>query len=141
MVKLLSRSALLSAKLPTTDVPIPEMGSDAVVRVQQMSVNTRAEYFERIRLQTQAEYAYEDDQVLPAEDRKNVPKPADLDIAVLCIVHSLVDEDGNTIFTEQDIPLFSTWSNSAVTRIYDACVSLNNYDQHTTARIEAEKKD
>lgn len=141
MVKLLSRSALLSAKLPTRDVPVPEMGLDAVVRVQQMSVNTRAEYLERIRQHTLAEYAYEDDQALPVADRKGVAKPADLDNAVLCIVHSLVDEEGNTLFTEQDMPLFNSWSNSAVTRIFQTCIDLNQYDVSTTAKIEAEKKD
>lgn len=140
MVTLLSRSALLSAKLPTRDVPVPEMGPGAVVRVQQMSVNARAEYYERIRQHRQAVFAYDDDQLLPEEQRKGVTKPVDLDYALLVLVHSILDADGKLMFTEQDIPLFSTWSNVIVTHIYNACEDLNDFTKSMKDDVEAEKK-
>ncbi len=141
MVTLLSRSALLSAKLPHRDVAVPEMGDDVAVRVQQMSVNTRASYLERIRQNQQAQLDYEDDQYLPLADQKGVPKPADLDIGILAIIHSLVDDDGKTLFVEADMPLFSTWSQNAVTRIYEAVIEINNYDKSMGKLVESEKKD
>jgi hypothetical protein len=141
MATLLSRTALLSAKLPHRDVPVPEMGPDATVRVRQMSVNTRAAYLERIRQHRQALFAYEDDQELPAGQRKGVAKPADLDIGILALVYSLVDEDGNTMFVEADMPLFNEWAHNAVTRIYEEVIALNQYDQSPSAAVEIEKKD
>lgn len=141
MATLLSRSALLSAKLPHRDVPVPEMGSDAVVRIQQMSVNTRANYLERIRQHRQAINAYEDDQALPLEERKNLAKPQDLDSGALAVVLSLVDEDGKPMFSEQDIPLLEEWAHNAVTRIYEAIIDLNDYEKSYIAAVETEKKD
>ena len=140
MVTLLSRSALLSAKLPHRDVAVPEMGEGVAVRVQQMSVNTRAAYLERIRQNQQAHLDYEDDQFLPEADRKGVEKPVDLDIGILTIIHSLVDEGGNTLFVEADMPLFNSWSQNAVVRIYEACIEINNYDKSMGKLVESEKK-
>lgn len=140
MVTLLSRSALLSAKLPYRDVAVPEMGEGVAVRVQQMSVNTRATYLERLRQYYQEVLAYEDDQDLPVEDQKGVPKPADLDKAILAIIHCIVDEDGKTMFVESDMPLFNDWSQNAVTRIYEAVLALNNYDASLSETVEIEKK-
>ncbi|SEM40590.1 hypothetical protein SAMN05192583_0074 [Sphingomonas gellani] len=141
MALLLSRSALLSAKLPTRDVPVPEMGPDAEVRIQQMSVNTRTAYFERIWAYQDAVRDWEFDQALPADERKGLTEPAPLDMAILAIVHSIIDENGQTIFTEQDIPIFGQWSKLAVTRIYEAVNEINHYDKNPNALIEAEKKD
>lgn len=140
MALLLSRSALLSAKLPTRDVPVPEMGPDAEVRIQQMSVNTRTAYFERIWTYQDAVRDYEFDQALPVNEQKGIAKPADLDVAILALVHSIVDEEGQTVFTEQDIPLFGQWSKTAVTRIYEAVNEINHYDKNPNKVIKAEKK-
>jgi hypothetical protein len=41
-MRLFSRTHMLEPKLPNRDVRVPEMGPDGAVRVQQMSVNTRA---------------------------------------------------------------------------------------------------
>lgn len=140
-MRLFSRSDMLAAKLPHRDVPVPELGSDGVVRVQQMSVNTRANYLERIRQQRNAELAYEDDQDLPVAERKGIQKPADLDVGVLAIIYSVVDDNGDFMFVEADMPLFSTWSNNAVTRIYETVIDLNEYDRSMNDQIETEKKD
>lgn len=141
MAILLGRAALLSAKLPYRDVPVPEMGPDAVVRIQQMSVNTRAAFLERIRQYNAEVYAYEDDQKQPEDQRKNLAKPEELDIGALGIVSSIADEDGNLLFTEADIPLLGTWANNAVRRIWDEVQELNAYRMNQIAAVETEKKD
>jgi hypothetical protein len=141
MSKLLDRSALLSVKLPYRDVTVPELGQDVAVRVQQMSVNTRAAYFERIRVNQAEKAAYEDDQALPVEERENVAQPADLDLGILAIIHSLVDEDGKPMFAESDMSLFNEWPHNAVTRIYEQVLDINYYNQSPSAAKEAEKKD
>lgn len=140
-MRLFSRSDMLAAKLPHRDVRVPEMGPDGAVRVQQMSVNTRANYLESIRQQRNAELAYEDDQLLPEAERKGIQKPADLDVGVLAIIYSVIDEKGEFMFAESDMPLFSTWSNNAVTRIYETVIELNEYDRSMSGQVEAEKKD
>ncbi|MBM6577115.1 hypothetical protein KCP91_12100 [Microvirga sp. SRT01] len=140
MSKLLSRSALLSVKLPYRDVTVPELGQDVAVRVQQMSVNTRAAYLERIRVNQADRLAYEEDQLLPVEDRQNGAQPADLDVGLLALVHSLVDEDGKPMFAEADMSLFNEWPHNAVTRIYEQVLDINYYNQSPIAAKEAEKK-
>ena len=140
-MRLFSRSDMLAAKLPHRDVRVPELGPDAVVRVQQMSVNTRANYLERIRQHRNDVLVYEDDQDLPEAERKGIQKPADLDIGVLAIIYSVVDEAGDFMFAETDIPLFSTWSNNAVTRLYETAIDLNDYNRSMNDQIETEKKD
>lgn len=137
---LLTRADMLAAKLPHRDVPVPELGQDAVVRVQQMSVNTRAAFFERIRLHNVANLAWEDDQDKPEDERENVAKPDDLDTALLSIINSIVDEDGKLLFAEADMPIFNEWSNNAVTRIYEAVVELNNYDRSLPSQVQDQKK-
>lgn len=140
-MRLFSRSDMLAAKLPQRDVRVPEMGPDAVVRVQQMSVNTRANYFERIRQNQNDQYAFEDDQALPEAERKGIQKPAELDKGVLSIIYSVVDENGDFLFSEDDMPLFNTWSSNAVVRLYEVVIDLNEYDRTQSEQIEAEKKD
>lgn len=139
-MKLLSRSALLSAKLPSRVVLVPELGEDAAVRVQQMSVNTRIAYKRRINEHQDATFAYENDQLLPVEQRKGLVEPDPLDYALLSIVHCLVDDDGKTMFTEEDMPLIAAWAKNAVTRIYQACIDVNEYDEAFNDAIDAEKK-
>lgn len=140
MATLLSRSALLSAKLPTRDVPVPEMGPDVAIRIQQMSMNTRANFLERVRQHNMAVYAYEDDQALPEDERKNLPEPAPLDVAALGIVNSIIDEEGKLLFTESDIPLLNEWAHTAARRIWDAVQDLNDYNAFGSAAVEVEKK-
>lgn len=140
MATLLSRSALLSAKLPSRIVPVPELGEDAAVRVQQMSVNTRVAYYTRVGEHQNAKFAYEDDQLLPEAERKNVAEPEPLDYALLSIIHCLVDEDRQPMFVEADMPLIAQWAKNAVTRIYEACLDINEYDKNMNDAIEAEKK-
>jgi len=78
---------------------------------------------------------------LPEAERKGIQKPADLDVGVLAIIYSVIDEKGEFMFAERDMPLFSTWSNNAVTRIYETVIELNEYDRSMSEQVEAEKKD
>jgi hypothetical protein len=140
MAKLFSRADCLAAKLPHVDVLVPEMGEDVAVRIQQMSVNTRATYLERIRQSQAAVHLYEDDQDKPEAEREGLTKPADLDIAVLAIVMSAVDEQGTRLFNDDDMALFETWSSNAVTRLYEAVISINDYRRFASETVELEKK-
>lgn len=140
MSKLLTRADLLAAKLPHEDVIVPELGDGVSVRVQQMTVNTRAVYLERLRLYWDEMHSWEDDQEAPPAERKGLAKPADLDQAVLLMVHSLVNEDGSMMFSEADMPLFNTFSSNAVKRMYESALQLNEFHRFTNEVISTEKK-
>ncbi|MEG3166537.1 hypothetical protein U1701_18405 [Sphingomonas sp. PB2P19] len=140
MPKLFNRADCLAAKLPHVDVLVPEMGEDVAVRIVQMSVNTRSTYLERIRLHRQEINAYDDDQDKPEDERKGLAHPPELDTAVLSIVMSAVDEDGERLFTDADMPMFETWSSNAVTRLYEAVLSINDYRRWAVEAVELEKK-
>jgi hypothetical protein len=140
MAKLFSRADCLAAKLPHVDVLVPEMGEDVAVRIQQMSVNTRATYLERIRAYHQEINAYEDDQDKPEDEREGLTKPANLDVGVLAIVVSAVDEAGTRMFSDDDMPLFENWSANVVTRLYHTVIDINNYREFAAEVVEREKK-
>lgn len=59
----------------------------------------------------------------------------------MAIIYSVVDDNGDFMFVEADMPLFSTWSNNAVTRIYETVIDLNEYNRSMNDQIETEKKD
>lgn len=140
MAKLFNRADCLAAKLPHVDVLVPEMGEDVAVRIQQMSVNTRATYLERIRLYQAALNAYDDDQDKPEEERLGLTKPDDLDVAVLAVVMSAVDEGGERMFSDDDLPLFDDWSANVVTRLYETVININDYRRFVVEAVELEKK-
>lgn len=140
MPKLFNRADCLAAKLPHVDVLVPEMGEDVAVRIEQMSVNTRATYLERIRQNRQEINAYDDDQDKPEDERQGLAHPPELDVAVLAIVMSAVNQDGERMFSEDDILLFETWSSNAVTRLYEAVISINDYRRFASEAFELEKK-
>ena len=139
MANLLSREAILATARPSMDVTMPEWDG-AVARVRQMSVTERADYLETIRLSNEAHDAYEADQKLPRNKRKNLPKPADLDYGVLGIVRSLVDEQGTRMFADADMPAFADMSHLAVHRLWDAVQELNSFRKAPVELVKAEKK-
>lgn len=140
MANLLSREAILAAARTCLDVTVPEWGEGAVARIRQMSVTERADYLETIRKYNEAEDAYEEDQALPVKKRKNVPKPADLDYAVLSIVRSVVDEEGNRMFSDADMPAFVEMGHVVVHRLWEAVQELNAFRKAPIELVTAEKK-
>ncbi|MBB5715848.1 hypothetical protein [Sphingomonas aerophila] len=140
MTKLFSRADFLAAKLPSVDVLVPELGEGALARIQQLSVQGRISYLERIRRYREAVNAYEDDQDAPVEERKNLQEPEFLDVSLLALVYSIVDENGDLLFTEADFPEMNRWAHAAVERMYSEMINLNEIRRSVPAAVEAEKK-
>lgn len=136
---LLSRSQILSARLPFRDVDVPELGGS--VRIQQMSVGTRVEYLETLRVNQRALLDYELDQGKPKAKRQNLPKPAEIDQAQLAIVKCLVDESGVRVFNDSDLAELDTLGFVVVRRLWEAVLEMNKFGTTPTAAVETEKKD
>ena len=140
MATLLSRKAILTAARPCIDITVPEWGDGAVVRARQMSTTERAEYLETVRVYQHALEAWEADQKLPEKKRKNLPKPEEIQSGILAIVRSLVDEDGNRLFQDEDMPQFADMSFTATTRVFAAIQKLNQFRDAPVELILSEKK-
>lgn len=138
MTTLLSRSAILSARLPHEDVDVPEWGGG--VRIQQMSVDVRARYLETIRENQNEIMAYEDDQAAPVKSRKRLAKPAEVDSAALGIVMSLVDDGGKLLLSIADLPRINQLSFITVRTLWEAVLRINQLNQRASDQVEAEKK-
>jgi hypothetical protein len=134
MAVLLSRSHILSTKLPHEDVEVPEWGG--FVRIQAMDLRTRQRF---IGLVAQAETdgaAYE-------ADPDNVLKPllGRGDEPIIGLLLCLVDEDGNPMFQMSDVDEIRNLSSAALSHLYMRFIGLNQFGSVGDHPVEAEKKD
>lgn len=133
MAILLSRSQILSAKLPTRTIEVPEW--DGMVRVQAMDLNTRDQFLQLLAKVEADERAYKADptNVLPPMIRSG-------DEPILGIIFSVVDEDGNRIFEIEDANAIRKLGSATVSAIYVEFLALNQFGSRGDA-VETEKKD
>lgn len=95
----LSRQAILDARPPTETVAVPEWGGDVIVRA--LSVNDANKF---------------------GDIQKETAMGA-------LIVASVVDEAGQPVFTEADIPALQEKSFAALKRVQDAVLRVSGMDQ------------
>lgn len=135
---LVTRSAVLSSKLPYQDIPVPEWGGEA--RVQAMSVSTRAAFLEAYRLSIVRNEAWLADQALPADEQQGVERADEVDYTLSLIAHSVVAEDGTFIFDSQNVQELNDLCYVTIGKLYKAAEALNRFDQLPSERMETEKK-
>lgn len=98
---ILSKASILAASLKHEDVPVPEWGGD--VRVAMMSGAARDRF---MALQGEGKTPFS---VFQAR------------VLVSCVI----DEDGNLLFSEDDVEALRTRSKDALDRVYEAAMRLN----------------
>lgn len=105
MGQLLNRAAILAAPdLKYEEVPVPEWGG--TVRVRGMTGSERD--------------AWE----LRCARSRETPSPDD-HIRASLVAYTIVDENGNRLFSDEDIAALGAKSAAAVTRVYDVASRLS----------------
>jgi len=98
-MKLLNRKDILSSKLKTIKVEIPEWGGSVLIK--EPTGLERADY------ELICTKAADDDSILKT-------------LRGICAAKSIVDESGNRLFSDEDITLLHETSANALDRIIDA---------------------
>ena len=112
----LTRDSFLAAPdLPIKDIPVPEMGAGATVRIRALTAAQRGEW-----------EAY-----INAQDRKDMAA-ARASLAAL----SLVDDDGAPMFALADVPALGAKSGAVLDRIYLAAAHLSGLLKADVEKIE-----
>ena len=117
---LLDREGILKADdLPSEDVEVPEWGG--VVRVRTMTGAERDEFEATV-------YSPDADGKKIKVDRSNFRAK------LLC--GCIVDDDGNRMFSLQDITVLGAKSAKALQRVFDVAQALNGLSEEAQAEIE-----
>ncbi|WP_028055844.1 hypothetical protein [Sphingobium bisphenolivorans] len=130
MAKLASKSFLLSQKPRSTELFVPEW--DATVRLEQFNVERRVAFTTTLQDNAKAVAAYN-------KDPENNSEVELLDEALVGMVFSVVDENGDLMFSLDDIPELKKLPYAQVQQIYLGMLSMA-YSGAITKDIEAEKK-
>ncbi|KXU30651.1 hypothetical protein A0J57_20110 [Sphingobium sp. 22B] len=130
MATLASKSFLLSQKPRSTELFVPEW--DATVRLEQFNVERRVAFMTTLQDNAKAVADYN-------KDPDKMPKVEPLDEALVGIVFSVVDENGDLMFTIDDIPELKKLPYAQVQQIYLHMLSMA-YSGAITKDIDAEKK-
>lgn len=131
MAKLASKSFLLSQKPCSSELYVPEW--DATVRLEAFTVERRVAFTTILTENAQAVKAHKD-------DPENNPAVDELDEALVGIVFSVVDENGDLLFTVDDIPQLKKLPYTQIQHLYLHMVSLAYANGDIVKDIAAEKK-
>jgi len=105
---MLTREEILSADdLKTEAVPVPEWGDGAEVLVSVLD-GERREYFERM-----------------AQERKDSKVSAEDHFRATLLASVLVDESGNRLFSDEDIPALNKKSSVVLDRLFTVAQRVN----------------
>jgi hypothetical protein len=122
MANLLGREAILTSKVPTREVEIPEW--DGVALIRSPSTLTRMKIVEGLRERDEAEEAYKADQAKPVEEREGLPAVAALDTSVISVMFAIIDENLQPIFGWDDYDKFLELSYPTIQHIYGQMIQL-----------------
>lgn len=122
MSKLLNRAQILSAPIPTLEVEVPEWGGS--VRVRALSPLLRMELSDLVAANQREVEEYEEDQALDEADRKGVAKVELLDQTVVSVIHMVVDEDCNRVFSMDDYPTLANFALPTFRKVWEAFLQL-----------------
>lgn len=131
MTTLASKSFLLSQKPRTSDLFVPAW--NATVRLEQFNVERRVAFMTTLQDNAKAVAAYQ-------KDPDNTPEVEQLDEALVGIVYSVVDENGDLMFSMDDIPELKKMPYDQVRDIYLHMMTMS-YSGSIAPDVEAEKKD
>lgn len=137
MATILSYAQILDSRPAFRDVPVKAWGGD--VRVQAFTVRSQMELLDAISENVRAVADYEADQALPEIERKGVEKVEPYDHTILSLIFSIVDENGNLMFSPKDHDIFRSLSYPTIKGLWLAAHELNS-DVPVTTRHENLKK-
>lgn len=129
---MLTREAILAARVVTTEVEVPEWGGS--VHVRALSLNARMALLDIIYANEAANTAWKEDQAKPVGEREGLPKVDLYDQAILTVLFGIVDEAGKPRFTVEDYDLFAEMDYPIIVNLWSA---MNN---HSRRDPEAVKK-
>lgn len=124
------REYILGQKANSKTVSIP--GWDRPIRIQEMTVGRKIAFFQHLHANIKA-----------VNDHKLDPtKPAvkELDETILGFIFSVVDEDGELVFSVEDADKMDAIPYKVIQAVYYEAVQLGNLSSELK-EIEAEKKD
>jgi cobalamin biosynthesis protein CbiD len=102
-MRLLTKADVFAAAdLPTEDVPVPEWGTDAGVRVRSLSCEEHRSFARRVK-----------------------DMADDAEVTAHLLVACAVDEAGQPVFTMADLPALLKKSAAVVKRVGQAAMKLN----------------
>lgn len=131
MAVLASKSFLLSQKPRSTELFIPEW--DATVRLEAMNVERRVAFITTMQENVKAIADHK-------KDPENHPSVEPLDEAMLGIVFSVVDENGDLMFTVNDIPDLKKLPYTQIQHIYLHLMSMAFAGGDIVKEVDDEKK-
>ena len=132
MANILSRDAILSAPVATTEVEVPEWGGSVFVRA--LSAKSRMHLLDAIYLNDAEHTAWKEDQTKPVDEREGVARVDLLDQSILTVIHGIVDANGDQMFTVSDYDTFAALDYNIIVALWSA---MNN---HSRRDPEAVKK-
>ncbi|MEV5030990.1 hypothetical protein MRBLMC3_000144 [Sphingobium sp. LMC3-1-1.1] len=131
MAQLASKSFLLSQKPRSVDLFIPEW--DATVRLEAFNVERRVAFTSLLQENAKAVANHK-------ADPEKYPAVQELDEAMVGIVFTIVDENGELMFTVDDIPELRKLPYTQIQHIYLHVMSLSYSAGDIVKEVEAEKK-
>ncbi|WP_294196529.1 hypothetical protein [uncultured Sphingomonas sp.] len=133
---MLDREQILAKRPRRKTVRIEEWDGD--VCIQAMTTRSRVEVLDILYDNENAIAAYQEDQALPEDQRKGLPKVDALDKGLVSIIASLVNEDGSKQFSMEDYSLFEDLSYHATVQLWAEILKLNDLkpvdQQHADAK-------
>lgn len=132
MATILSREAILSAPMATTKVEVPEWGGSVLIRA--LSAKSRVLLLDAIYANDAAHTAWQEDQAKPEDEREGLARVDLYDQSILTVIHGIVDEAGEQMFSIADYDAFASLDYNTMVHLWSA---MNN---HSRRDPEAEKK-
>lgn len=133
---MLTREQILANKPRSSIVKIDSWGGD--VRVQEMGVKTQIKLWAAQNANSEAVKAYEADQELPEGERKGLVKVERLNEIPLLVIFSVVDQNGDLMFSMDDYDALLEMAGTATFDIYLEALKLRTPTD--VESVELEKK-
>ncbi|WP_156359345.1 phage tail assembly chaperone [Sphingomonas sp. Leaf242] len=126
MANLLSREAILAAPVVTTEVEVPEWGGSVLVRA--LSLKARMALLDAIYANDAEHTAWKEDQAKPEADREGLARVDLYDQSILTVIHAIVDETGEQVFTVDDYDRFAAIDYDVIKNIWVAVTMHSRRD-------------
>jgi len=126
MATLLSREAILAAPVVTTEVEVPEWNGS--VRIRALSAKSRVVLLDAIYANSNAHDAWQEDQAKPESERTGVARVDLYDHSILSVIHGIVDEKGERMFSLEDYDAFTELDYQTIVHLWTAMNELHKRD-------------
>jgi hypothetical protein len=133
----LSKGAIFSVAPAQKEIEIPEWGGSIIVRAH--TLNSRIALADADTINADAVIQYERDQALDEDDRQGLAKVERYDQAIINIIFSVIDENGDFLFSIDDHDRLKELGYGTLITIMTAINDVNSSPQ-PSASISKKKK-